>query len=209
MIAKVMPLDLGKELWEKVKDPLSRCSDDEVERFLSSVQEGVLEYSRKVPKETEESKFDAKADSCKVWFGGRWIVLRKPSRATSDIGEGPLDVDATFEGMHTEVIALEKHRTGQVVSKDEAQEYCQMHGIRIISTRWVVVNKHDAIKGPYSVVRGVEGCVVLSSSEIKFSKEIKERRSWKDSMGFRCKYSILACPCDSPSGRFIADWDGR
>ena len=139
--------DLGKELWEKVKDPLSRCSDDEVERFLSSVQEGVLEYSRKVPKETEESKFDAKADSCKVWFGGRWIVLRKPSRATSDIGEGPLDVDATFEGMHTEVIALEKHRTGQVVNKNEAQEYCQMHGIRIISTRWVVVNKHDAIKG--------------------------------------------------------------
>ena len=139
--------DLGKELWEKVKDPLSRCSDDEVERFLSSVQEGVLEYSRKVPKETEESKFDAKADSRRVWFGGRWIVLRKPSRATSDIGEGPLDVDATFEGMRTEVIALEKHRTGQVVSKDEAQEYCQMHGIRIISTRWVVVNKHDAIKG--------------------------------------------------------------
>ena len=139
--------DLGKELWEKVKDPLSRCSGDEVERFLSSVQEGVLEYSRKVPKETEESKFDAKADSCKVWFGGRWIVLRKPSRATSDIGEGPLDVDATFEGMHTEVIALEKHRTGQVVNKNEAQEYCQMHGIRIISTRWVVVNKHDAIKG--------------------------------------------------------------
>ena len=139
--------DLGKELWEKVKDPLSRCSDDEVERFLSSVQEGVLEYSRKVPKETEESKFDAKADSCKVWLGGRWIVLRKPSRATSDIGEGPLDVDATFEGMHTEVIALEKHRTGQVVNKNEAQEYCQMHGIRIISTRWVVVNKHDAIKG--------------------------------------------------------------
>ena len=78
--------DLGKELWEKVKDPLSRCSDDEVERFLSSVQEGVLEYSRKVPKETEESKFDAKVDSCKVWFGGRWIVLRKRSRATSDIG---------------------------------------------------------------------------------------------------------------------------
>ena len=108
--------DLGKELWEKVKDPLSRCSDDEVEGFLSSVQEGVLEYSRKVPKETEESKFDAKADSCKVWFGGRWIVPRKPSRATSDIGEGPLDVDATFEGMHTEVIALEKHRTGQVVN---------------------------------------------------------------------------------------------
>ena len=139
--------DLGKELWEKVKDPLSKCSDDEVERFLSSVQEGVLEYSRKVPKETEESKFDAKADSCKVWFGGRWIVLRKPSRATSDIGEGPLDVDATFEGMRTEVIALEKHRTGQVVNKDEAQEYCQMHCIRIISTRWVVVNKHDAIKG--------------------------------------------------------------
>ena len=139
--------DLGKDLWEKVKDPLSRCSDDEVERFLSSVQEGVLEYSRKVAKETEESKFDAKADSCKVWFGGRWIVLRKPSRATSDIGEGPLDVDATFEGTHTEVIALEKHRTGQVVNKNEAQEYCQMHGIRIISTRWVVVNKHDAIKG--------------------------------------------------------------
>ena len=139
--------DLGKELWEKVKDPLSRCSDDEVERFLSSVQEGVLEYSRKVPKETEESKFDAKAESCQVWFGGRWIVLRKPSRATSDIGEGPLDVDATFEGMHTEVIALEKHKTGQVVNKDEAQEYCKMHGIRIISTRWVVVNKHDAIKG--------------------------------------------------------------
>ena len=109
--------DLGKELWEKVKDPLSRCSDDEVERFLSSVQEGVLEYSRKVPKETEESKFDAKADSCRIWFGGRWIVLRKPSRATSDIGEGPLDVDSTFEGMHTEVIALEKHRTGQVVNK--------------------------------------------------------------------------------------------
>ena len=130
-----------------MKDPLSRCSDDEVERFLSSVQEGVLEYSRKVPKETEESKFDAKADSCRVWFGGRWIVLRKPSRATSDIGEGPLDVDATSEGMHTEVIALEKHRTGQVVNKNEAQEYCQMHGIQIISTRWVVVNKHDAIKG--------------------------------------------------------------
>ena len=139
--------DLGKELWEKVKDPLSRCSDDEVERFLASVQEGVLEYSRKVPKETKQSKFDAKADSRKVWFGGRWIVLRKPSRATSDIGEGPLDVDATFEGMHTEVIALEKHRTGQVVNKNEAQEYCQMHGIRIISTRWVVVNKRDAIKG--------------------------------------------------------------
>ena len=98
---------LGKELWEKVKDPLSRCSDDEVERFLSSVQEGVLEYSRKVPKETEESKFDAKADSCRKWFGGRWIVLRKPSRATSDIGDCRLDVDATFEGMHTEVIALE------------------------------------------------------------------------------------------------------
>ena len=38
-------------------------------------------------------------------------------------------------------------QTGQVVNKNEAQEYCQMHGIRIISTRWVVVNKHDAIKG--------------------------------------------------------------
>ena len=105
---------IASELWEKVKDPLSRCPDDEVERFLSSVQEGVLEYSRKVPKETEESKFDAKADLCKVWFGGRWIVLRKPSRATSDIGEGPLDVDATFEGMHTEVIAWRS--TGQVRS---------------------------------------------------------------------------------------------
>ena len=199
---------------------------------MSSVQEGVLEYSRKVPKETEESKFDAKADSCKVWFGGRWIVLRKPSRATSDIGEGPLDVDATFEGMHTEVIALEKHRTGQVVNKNEAQEYCQMHGIRIISTRWVVVNKHDAIKGdivrsrlvvrdfatgPSAAELGVSSPtassealkVVLYCSEIKFSKEIKERRSRKDSMGFRCKYSILACPRDSPSSCFVADWDGR
>ena len=95
--------DLGKELWEVVKVPLTRCSDDEVEMYLSSVQEGVLEYNRKVPKDVEE--FDSKADSCKVWLGGRWIVLRKPSRATSDIGEGPLNVDATFEGMHSLVVS--------------------------------------------------------------------------------------------------------
>ena len=57
--------DLGNELWETVKDPLTRCSDDEVEMFLSAVQEGVLEYSRKGPKNVEE--FDSKADSCEVW----------------------------------------------------------------------------------------------------------------------------------------------
>ena len=32
-------------------------------------------------------------------------------------------MDATLEGMHTEVIALEKHRTGQVVNKDEDAWY--------------------------------------------------------------------------------------
>ena len=77
--------DLGKELWEKVKDPLSRCSDDEVERFLSSVQEGVLEYSRKVPKETEESPSS----------------MRRPIRA-----EYGLEVDGLYSESHQERLQI-------------------------------------------------------------------------------------------------------
>ena len=49
-----------------MKEPLTRCSDDEVnevQMFLSSVQEGVLEYNRKVPKDVEE--LDSKADHAK------------------------------------------------------------------------------------------------------------------------------------------------
>ena len=94
-----------------------------------------------------------------------------PSRATSDTGEGPLNVDATFEGMHAK-IALEKRKTGQVVNKKEAQEYCDYDGIRIISTRWVVVHKHNAINTTsFSALRSrsrrrSEAVVTRSGSDI-------------------------------------------
>ena len=73
----------------------------------------------------------------------RIIYLQKPSFVRDDAADKALESTKTQEGMTKEIRALDSLRVGDVLTKREADEYCREHGIRILSTRWVAVEKKD------------------------------------------------------------------
>ena len=43
-----------------------------------------------------------------------------------------------LDGRCTELVSMDSHKAGRIVSADEAHSFAKKHGIRIIPTRWVL-----------------------------------------------------------------------
>ena len=73
----------------------------------------------------------------------RIIYLQRPSFVRDDTTNKTLDTERTHDGMTKEIRALDSLRVGDAITKREADEYCREHGIKVLSTRWVAVEKKD------------------------------------------------------------------
>ena len=73
----------------------------------------------------------------------RIIYLQTPSFVRDDTTNKTLDPKRTHDGMTIEIRALDSLRVGDAITKREADEYCREHGIKVLSTRWVAVEKKD------------------------------------------------------------------
>ena len=73
----------------------------------------------------------------------RIIYLQTPSFVRDDTTNKTLDPKRTHDGMTKEIRALDSLRVGDAITKREADEYCREHGIKVLSTRWVAVEKKD------------------------------------------------------------------
>ena len=74
---------------------------------------------------------------------GRKVCLQRPKFVKDDTTGKPLDPQLTAEGMTKEVKALDALNVGDLVTKQEADEYAKEHNIRILTTRWVSVDKKE------------------------------------------------------------------
>eukprot|EP00439_Symbiodinium_sp_Y106_P003704 s11140_g1.t1 len=74
---------------------------------------------------------------------GKTVCLQKPKFLRDDTTGKPLDPELTAEGMCKEVRALDSLAVGDLVEKSEAEAFARHHNVRILSTRWVAVDKKD------------------------------------------------------------------
>ena len=76
--------------------------------------------------------------------------MAKPSSILSEVDGCPLDVQLAIEGRRTELVSMDSHKAGRIVSADEARSFASKHGVRIIPTRWVIgpkmVNGKEAVR---------------------------------------------------------------
>ena len=81
---------------------------------------------------------------------GSQVWLAKPSSVLSEVDGCPLDVQLAIEGRRTELMSMDSHKAGRIVSADEARSFASKYGVRIIPTRWVigpkVVNGKEAVR---------------------------------------------------------------
>ncbi|OLP75587.1 Retrovirus-related Pol polyprotein from transposon TNT 1-94 [Symbiodinium microadriaticum] len=81
---------------------------------------------------------------------GSKVWLAKMKSALSELDGCPLDVSSAMDGRRTELLSMDSHKAGRIVSGDEAHSFAKKHGIRIIPTRWVlgpkVVNGKEAVR---------------------------------------------------------------
>ena len=81
---------------------------------------------------------------------GSQVWLAKPSSVLSEVDGCPLDVQLAIEGRRTELVSMDSHKAGRIVSADEARSFASTHGVRIIPTRWVIgpkmVNGKEAVR---------------------------------------------------------------
>ena len=66
---------------------------------------------------------------------GSQVWLAKPSSVLSEVDGCPLDVQLAIEGRRTELVSMDSHKAGRIVSADEARSFASKHGVRIIPTR--------------------------------------------------------------------------
>ena len=69
---------------------------------------------------------------------GSKVWLAKMRSALSELDGCPLDVSSAMDGRRTELVSMDSHKAGRIVSADEAHSFAKKHGIRIIPTRWVL-----------------------------------------------------------------------
>ena len=81
---------------------------------------------------------------------GSKVWLAKMKSALSELDGCHLDVSSAMDGRRTELLSMDSHKAGRIVSGDEAHSFAKKHGIRIIPTRWVlgpkVVNGKEAVR---------------------------------------------------------------
>ena len=81
---------------------------------------------------------------------GSQVWLAKPSSVLSEVDGCPLDVQLAIEGRRTELMSMDSHKAGRIVSADETRSFASKYGVRIIPTRWVigpkVVNGKEAVR---------------------------------------------------------------
>ena len=73
-------------------------------------------------------------------LGGRQVYLLPPSKATTEEHVG-LDLEKTVRGRKRELDAMNGLDFGKVVSGQEARQYAETHGLKIIPSRWVLGEK--------------------------------------------------------------------
>ena len=82
---------------------------------------------------SKNAKFPESLKMC-----GSQVWLAKPSSVLSEVDGCPLDVQLAIEGRRTELVSMDSHKAGRIVSADEARSFASKHGVRIIPTRWVI-----------------------------------------------------------------------
>ena len=114
------------------REPLSFSS----EQAMASVVESVY---------LQSSVYHAVEDESWVNLSmrGKTVCLQKPKFLRDDTTGKPLDPELTAEGMCKEVRALDSLAVGDLVEKSEAEAFARHHNVRILSTRWVAVDKKD------------------------------------------------------------------
>ena len=73
-------------------------------------------------------------------LGGRQVYLLPPSKATTEEHQ-PLDIEKTVKGRRRELDAMNNLDFGKVVSAEEARQFAETHGLKIIPSRWVLGEK--------------------------------------------------------------------
>ena len=73
-------------------------------------------------------------------LGGRQVYLLPPSKATTEEHQ-PLDIEKTVKGRRRELEAMNNLGFGKVVSAEEARQFAETHGLKIIPSRWVLGEK--------------------------------------------------------------------
>ena len=74
---------------------------------------------------------------------GRTVCLQKPKFLRDDTTGKPLDPELTVKGMCKEVSALDSLGVSDLVEKEQAELFARTHNVKILSTRWVAVDKRD------------------------------------------------------------------
>ena len=75
-------------------------------------------------------------------IGDRWIWVSRPRVSYDDIDGIQLDNKESWEGMKTEVKAVDSLRVGLLRSRSEVDHYqAENPGCRVIKSRWVLTQK--------------------------------------------------------------------
>ena len=74
---------------------------------------------------------------------GRTVCLQKPKFLRDDTAGEPLDPELTVKGMCKEVSALDLLGVGDLVEKKQENVFARTHNVKILSTRWVAVDKRN------------------------------------------------------------------
>ena len=70
-------------------------------------------------------------------FCGSRVKLWKPSHVVSDTTLGELDPEGTFKAMQKECDGLTAVKAGVILSEQKKEEFCKLHGVKPITSRWV------------------------------------------------------------------------
>ncbi|CAE7570397.1 unnamed protein product [Symbiodinium necroappetens] len=142
--AELKPDVIDVEMFEDPSIPYEQFQDEEmlpgyfeeVPKLSSVVNAVLIDKNAAFPEQM-------KVCGSKVW-------LAKMKSALSELDGCPLDVLSAMDGRRTELLSMDSHKAGRIVSADEAHSFAKKHGIRIIPTRWVlgpkVVNGKGAVR---------------------------------------------------------------
>ena len=126
-------VEMSEQFVEKVeREPLSFSS----EQAIASVVESVFLQTSLYHDVEDESWVN-------LSMRGRTVCLQKPKFLRDDTTGKPLDPDLAANGMCKEVKALDSLAVGDLLDKSQAEALAAQHKVKILSTRWVAVDKKD------------------------------------------------------------------